>query len=167
MHTWRVGAIRAIFDGTEVKDYDIYFRNPIEFNTFIQDISTMRHSVLQAEGNFEQMKTFRVKGLRIQVIGFRNSDTIQDLLATFDFTATRFGYDGKHIYFDRYAYQDAVGKKLKIFKVQNPLPMIKRALKYANKGYFVPDDTMTRLFEALEEKHPEIVVENDYEGAQF
>lgn len=160
---WLAGALRSLFDNTEIKDYDVYFKNLDDFKSFVEYIETMRHALVQ-DSSYDEMRTYQIKGIRLQIIGFRNSATVEDLLGTFDFTATRFGYDGKRIVFDRYAYQDAVAKKLNIYKIQNPLPMIKRALKYANKGYFVPNDTMDRLFGALIDKHPEVAVENDYEG---
>lgn len=137
------GALRAMFDGTKIADYDIYMATTADF-AFLEDYfgnltkNVIRHS--------DEMITFIYGKHRIQLIGFKTPKSPQDIFDEFDFSVCCLAYDGKSLFINnKKTLRDIKKKTIGTINLPkdwqtNPLGVIRRFEKYRKNGYHISYD---------------------------
>jgi hypothetical protein len=134
------GCFRSLFDGTEVKDIDLFFASYTDYLLALQFFSW--------EPRFSELKS-DVSGARIfsdgvnppfNLVGFRFHKTLGDLVADFDLTCVTCGAEmvepGVVEVIEGPDFVcDASHKYLRFNKVQNHDRAVKRIARYESYGY--------------------------------
>lgn len=144
------GSLRSFFDRTPLEDYDVFFRDEESFTRTLNAFTTQGFEVVWKcpMGSLTTLKMkHALRTYKVQLITERFYPSMEALLDSFDFTVTRFGYDGSHIYFDRQAYRDARSKTLRIHHLSYPIATLKRVEKYVKKGYKTTPDFYNDLLD--------------------
>lgn len=137
------GVIRAHFDYSDILDIDIYFRNHRIRKSFIESMRSAR--------GFREYETNNALGFTSEdetlVQACTLTGTPAELIESFDFTAVQMvvSLDEGHLYYTPSSAIDAINEVLVYTGSTNPLGSLKRAIKYAKKGYKVPNDTIARI----------------------
>lgn len=134
------GALRAFYDQTEVKDYDLYFQSKADMDAV---------DAAFAAGGYELifrcplglLVTYRdAYGMKYQVIGLAFFNSPAEVIHTFDITASQFAVrqhpSGEiEVAEGFFAVEHALQKKLAIHALPYPAASLKRVGKYIEKGY--------------------------------
>jgi len=128
------GAARSIFKQEKINDYDIFFKDK-EF----AEIAKTRLEQQGAKRVFEcpagELTTYKISGMKIQLITKRFYKSIEECLESFDFTCCIFGFDGVTFYTTKEAMKDVKYKNLTLNKLTYPVASINRIYKYKKRGY--------------------------------
>jgi len=155
------GAIRSYFDGTDIKDIDLFFRDSatrLEIRRAIR--RSGRYECVSSTDNSETYVPVMegvAAGLKtIQVC--KSEGDIRDLLTDFDFTACKFLLEKGQLYASRWARDHAEDKVLVYTGSDRPLDSLMRAFRYATRGYRISNKEVAEiLVEIGEEGIPESV----------
>lgn len=144
------GAIRSIFDGSEVVDIDLFpttednyekLLNVFHQYTVLNEKENDYNMALEIEfktaiKNAEGEELEEIHNLKIQVIKIHH-EKIEDLIYSFDFTICMFGYDRRNDLFviGENSIEDLFRKRLVINEVTYHLSTFRRFFKYAKKGF--------------------------------
>lgn len=146
------GFIRSIFDGTPVKDYDLFFTDEYARDSVKQELvaNGAKNIFTCPEG---KLFTYQVGSVKIQLICERYYATPKELIDSFDIRASMFclsfGYGPKlHTYTG--AIQDARRKHIHLNKVTYPFATFNRINKYIAKGYYLTREACQQY---VEESH--------------
>lgn len=143
------GAVRDTLFDNDISDYDLFL-------TEGADVEAVKKWFLdRGYGNtftcplghlFTYMKGEDFKKpddcVKVQIICKRRYFDVEDLINSFDFSATYFGmqYDGEEdelvVYTDHQAIKDVRKKQLSLVNLEYPSSTLNRLYKYRNKGYY-------------------------------
>ena len=144
------GAVRDTLFGARPSDYDMFL-------THDTDVEKVKAYFLEREFvnvfTCPQGKLFTyMKGedfkkpetcVKVQIIVKRTYDDVQDLISSFDFSATYFGLEWDDdadqflVHTSRQAIKDVRKKQLSLVNLEYPSSTINRLYKYRAKGYYV------------------------------
>lgn len=142
------GALRAYFDKTEVKDYDLFFRSEGDFNNSLDAFRADTGFSYQGEAGrtfeFVSLKT----GRRFNLIGFAFG-TPQETIARFDFRCCAIAawLDGDRLVrsiVDEGAQEDATARRLVIRNNNGVERTVRRARHYADDYGYTLDELWDR-----------------------
>lgn len=154
------GAIRAIFDGTKVSDYDIYC--PQADQEFLANYFAGYTKRYLTGGVVFQ---FKIGIYTVQLIPYEDTINIRKVLDGFDFECCRMAYDGTKLITSKEALTSAKRKYIHEMDVdfnKNCFAIIRRILKYQRKGYTVGRYVWRDLAESIRRKdHSRFVAECD------
>lgn len=128
------GAIRCVFSGETIQDFDLFFRNRDYFKGVKNRLERLNAKLIFQCPQGE-LHTYMIDGMKIQLIVKKFYSTAVDLIDSFDFTICQFAYDGKVIETYENCLQHLVKKELHINKIEYPIATINRMVKYAKRGY--------------------------------
>lgn len=145
------GALRAIFDRTDVKDYDLFFRNREDYedalSTLLGLVDYTDASGWRIEGELGSYGTAMLispAGLQFNLIGFVFAER-EEHLKLFDFRCCRImlyqvgGVVYRHA--EPGAIEDAIEKRLVVLSNNGEERTIRRIEHYINDyGYRLPDE---------------------------
>lgn len=159
---------KLVNDSDTILDYDFFFANP-------NAISDIKHKLenLGAQLIFScpagelftyyltiPKKWYKIFGndrkIKIQLITKRFYSSLSELLSTFDFTVTCFGYDCKQFICHEKYVQHVKKKKLHINKLEYPVATLNRCYKYKDKGYFI-GDVLKEIVELVWDRNENII----------
>lgn len=129
------GAARSIFTKEPINDYDIFFKDYLALLETKQSLEKIKECKLVFACKSNKLFTYKLHGIKIQLIThkfFKNED---ELIDSFDFECTRFLTDGITLFTTDIALSDAKRKKLRMHKLSYPAATIKRINKYISRGY--------------------------------
>ena len=95
------------------------------------------------------MKNFKHEGGAIQVIKKYAYETPQETIDDFDFTIVTAAFDGRNFITHERFYLDVAQRRIVITNLVKPLNTLKRALKYASRGFVMCPIAMSRLAKAI------------------
>lgn len=145
------GAVRDTLFGSEISDYDLFLTHEADLEK-IKD-----YFIGQGFGNtftcplghlFTYMKGEAFKKpeecIKVQIICKRRYFDVEDLINSFDFSATYFAMqyeyssdvDALVVYTDHRAIKDVREKQLSLVNLEYPSSTLNRIYKYRNKGYY-------------------------------
>lgn len=139
------GYLRSIVSGDKVNDVDVFVRNPTEAELLVHKL------VDHAKDIHKTDNAYTIKGTKptVQIIHRWNFDFPEDVSHSFDFTicCAVIWYDGKgwQSFCDDRFYIDVAGKRLIYRQPQRNEDAggsMLRVLKYYNKGYRIPLDSL-------------------------
>ena len=150
------GALRAMYDSTEIKDYDFF----IDINRYMHMIPDLRKklstdikcSIYAPNAKYMQCV---YNNQVIEFIGFRGFRNPIDLIEQFDFNVCQIAMD---VNGQRYAGYDFIrgarNKDLRLRSIVNGPKTIERLVRYVNKGYTISDNHYREIFTLIKEsKH--------------
>lgn len=135
------GALRKLVDNNDIiVDYDLFFLNTPEKSSVKDNIVQNMKGSENYKKVFEcpegKLYTFvRDDGIKLQIIDKRSYKDCDDLISSFDITASSACWDGVAFYkHERFVF-DVLNKRLNINSVEYPVATLKRLMKYQSKGY--------------------------------
>lgn len=154
------GALRCAVDGKEkIEDFDLFFRNK-------EDASRLEKKLIERFGSpvfkcpLGLLTTFKKDKVKVQLITEKIYYSGEELIATFDITAGKLYVDFLDLSQDNpfadpcvvttlETIKDIHDKKVRLGNVTYPKATMKRVMKYNNKGYSVPNETIDKLISAV------------------
>ena len=129
------GCFRFLYEPHgKVNDFDVFFGHGA-------DIDSAR-SFFRSYGYDEvficpkgELFTFKKNDVKVQLINVRRYDSVEQLINTFDFTATMFGTDFRNFVFDDRAPTAALTKTIELNAVEFPVATLNRMMKYMRYGF--------------------------------
>jgi hypothetical protein len=133
------GCFIGIVTGSKIKDVDVFAPDPAS----VIDEFKLRGYKEAFENDW--VKNFKHEGFIIQVIKKYVYETPQKTIEDFDFTIVSAAYDGKSFTTRERFYLDVAQRRIVITNLVKPLNTLKRALKYANRGFVMCPVALSRL----------------------
>lgn len=128
------GAIRCLFSGETIQDYDLFFKNEQVLKQTIEKLD-----ILKAKLVFKcpkgELYTYRINDMKIQLITKRFYESAKELIDTFDFTICQFSFDTETVEIGDNSIHHLIKKELHVNKLEYPVATMNRLVKYSKKGY--------------------------------
>jgi hypothetical protein len=137
------GCFIGIVTGSKIKDIDVFASDPLAV------IAEFKERGYKEAFENDWVKNFRHAGMTVQVIKKYTYDTPQQTLDDFDFTIVCAAYDGKEFITHERFFLDVAQRRIVIANLVKPLNTLKRALKYASRGFVMCPVGMSRLAKAI------------------
>lgn len=152
------GAITSIFSSKEINDYDVYFHNIKDMQTFManafdetgEDVELIDYPPYQLVCTSYTTRSimFRLGEQKVQLIHFRFFDSIADIFESFDFTINMgaFDFSTNEFVMDTRFLPDLSKRRL-VFNEKTTYPIIStlRVHKYISRGYNISKKVMFQL----------------------
>ncbi len=133
------GALRTLVDeDDEICDFDFFFQSAekqVEAQNKLVDSGF--EIVYSCPSGY--LHTFKKGSTKIQHICEKFYANPKKIIESFDFTATCAATDGEFIYLTSDFVQDIKKKRLRLSNLMYPVAILKRIVKYANKGYSIKE----------------------------
>lgn len=142
------GSMRSFLTGDRVKDIDIFSADPQ--NTLDAFKADTRFSK-SVENEF--IAHFYKDNLRYEVIKKYPFESQRQTIENFDFTIICAAWGPEGLTVDDRFYVDNAQKRLVVKSLPKPLSSMKRALKYAHKGYYLCPVNLSKILRAIQENH--------------
>ncbi len=162
------GAITSIFSGTEINDYDIYFRSHEDIITFIRntyndegdeekdDAFPLTEETFLDLGQFEfichnhtsRSISYTHNGLNLQLIHFEFFETAHDVFQSYDFHMNMGAFDFKLDQFVLHEnFMTTVASRRLTFNAGTRYPIMSslRVSKYLERGYTISRKEMFKI----------------------
>lgn len=143
------GAIRSLIEGKRVRDWDLFSWEPwtvIETLDRECDNSPLMHYL----GENHRTKTYRHDDFGIiQVVHGIAFSTMKDTIEMFDFTICAAACDGNWLVINERYFMDLAQRRLVVQSLPAPLGTIRRALKFAGKGYKLCPTGLARILKEI------------------
>lgn len=143
------GAIRRWFKGQEnLTDIDVFFSSVTHFQDYEKSLSIYCPKVGETVNAITYMSPQEVP---IQLIRASYYDTMTNLLDSFDYSVCQFAWDGKDVYATSQALISVLRNHLGPHNIrqEHAVDSLRRAFKYAKKGYYPCNGTLLALANAL------------------
>lgn len=143
---------------SEKTDIDLFFSDDFTY----QAVKSLLSSIEGFERIFEcpedKLVTFRdqATGWKYQCIAVGFYQSLLDLVSSFDFTTTCFGTDGNILVFHKNAIIDTMEAVLRWNKITFPASSLRRMMKYARKGFVMPESEYQYFVECVALHHADI-----------
>ena len=148
----------------EINDYDLFFKNKAALELTKAHFESLGYDLI-FECPKGELFTYRKKAsifdligpTKVQLISKFFYDGPEDLIDSFDFTATQWAYDGENVHTTVQTIKDTKNKMLRLHKLTFPAATMNRVGKYKHlKGYKVPQDFFVDfLFQMSENQYSE------------
>jgi len=157
---WRVkhramlggGALRSYFDGTMVKDYDLFFESLADWQVCVTQLDADPAFAIQASAADTLYPTYVhiYTGRLFNLIGFRFYPNPQELAQSFDFRCTAMALRLRDPALTFYgvpgASEDCAAKALNFLNLQPTNRVAKRLRRYVDElGYTPTDDFVSKV----------------------
>ena len=145
------GCFRSFYDGTPVKDYDLFFTCANDWDMAVRKLAANPNfTEVTAAGEGCYPSFIDNTGAMWNLIGFRFHNNIADLALSFDFHCCAFAArrlpDGSvDVNFSRYAMTDATAKVLRFQNHQHIDRVTRRVEKYKSYGYIESTEFIDQL----------------------
>lgn len=135
------GAVRTMLTNEPVVDFDLFFDSADTADRVEKYIATLKNANEIFRCQKGELITYQIRSFKIQLIKKTYHPNIEDLLARFDFTICKFGFDmgSQTLAYTRQDEYDLYNKILRINELQYPVATMHRVQKYLAKGY-KPED---------------------------
>lgn len=148
------GALRSMYDGTETKDYDIFFRSLEDYQKAVAAVANMPGVVIQAMNPNYPSFELPDSPAPYNLIGFRFLEPVA-LAGSFDFLCCSMSAwlvgDELRIHRVTGAEIDASLKHLRINRVRPTKRILKRTARYVERyGYEITDQFVEKLRESFD-----------------
>lgn len=140
------GALRSWLVGDRVKDIDIFSANPKETLEAFKSSEAFKFG---RENDF--IAHFYKDGLRYEIIKKYTFATQKETIDNFDFTIIAASYGPEGLIVDERFYVDNAQRRLVVKSLPKPLSTIKRAIKYAGRGYAMCPVGLAKILKKIQE----------------
>lgn len=145
------GSLRKLVDRNDIiMDYDLFFLDTPEKesvkNNLVQGLKNSEEYKKVFECPEGKLFTFiRKDKVKLQIIDKRSYEDCNDLISSFDITASSACWNGVAFYKDERFVFDVLNKRLNINTVEYPVATLKRLMKYQDKGYKLTNQASKRF----------------------
>ena len=155
------GALRRTCKGQPLdSDFDFFFKNEEQYENFCKNVKQLGfEETAKNEHNTTFAGTIAKKNVLVQAININFYDSIQDVLDSFDFTITQFGFDGSDLYSGEYALWDLARNKLALHRLTFGVSTVRRMIKYTKQGYTACQGTFVDILNSIV-KNPHLIEED-------
>lgn len=144
------GALRRTLIGQKLDaDIDYFFKNKEQLDTFCSEMEYMNFvesnrtdncitfigRPVIGEDTFNDREIESKEQIKVQAIIIGYYDSIEDVIDSFDFTITQFGYDGKDLVCGEFSLWDLARRRLAIHKLTYGVSTLRRLIKYSRQGF--------------------------------
>jgi hypothetical protein len=142
------GAIRGWFSGKEkLSDVDIFFQSQEALRNYNFTLIENRFKELASH---KDATTWSNGETLFQCITVQFYNNINELLDSFDYTICQFAWDGKTIFSTNLATISTLRNHLGVHKLnENAVDSLRRAFKYAKKGFYPCSGSLQQIAHAL------------------
>lgn len=143
------GALRrTLLDEPLASDVDYFFRDEAQKKAF-NDAILEKGGWLISEK--EHAATYGVKvdhdTVIVQAVTLAYYASLEDVLDSFDFTITQFGWDGKDLVCGQFALWDLSRKRLALHKLTFGVSTVRRLIKYTRQGFTACSGVLASILE--------------------
>lgn len=143
------GAMRSLLNPKDYPvDFDLFFSGTELRDTFLSYLESLRYTVVFRCPRDELITLIRRKE-KIQLITPRFYSSLEDVVDSFDFTASACGTDGEFLYAHDDWAKDNLKKELHMAQLEYPIATIRRVDKYKSYGFKVNDTFWIEFGELL------------------
>ena len=148
------GAIRAVFAGEKISDYDVYFKNNEIKNDFIKDFSDKATVLGKTDNAITFAHCLENEKIYVQSCILPNAmfEDVSKIIETFDFTCCMGAFDCGTLQFILHSsfLPDLARRELKInVNAKYPICTLFRVKKYIAKGYKISGTECVKLALAI------------------
>lgn len=142
------GAVLSLVIGSEINDYDIYFKTKYDAFDFFEELGGLRWTTITSITNKSIVchKYHSGKMIVFNLIIFKYFDKAQDIFDSFDFTCCKAAWTGKKFIYDPHFMAD-VASRLIVYtpSFRYPIASLLRVYKYQNKGFTISRNEMLKI----------------------
>jgi hypothetical protein len=141
------GALRTLIDKDDkIEDFDLFFKSRDALDKTAEQLVSLdaKNTYKCPEG---KLFTYKLDEMKIQLIAEDFYHNITFLLDSFDVNACRAGIHQDNLYIDNTTIKDIKKKHITLHRVDYHVATFNRMLKYKNKGYYLPNDTIKKYVE--------------------
>ena len=140
------GAVRNLIEGDKPRnDYDVFFKDDSFRAEFINHIVSNGATAVR---DVELNTTYEYFGMKVQAIKL-NYGSIEEVLRSFDFTITQFGYDGEYLHTTERALYDLGRRRLVVNRVTYAVSSVRRLLMYESYVFTAFSGTIAELLKQV------------------
>jgi hypothetical protein len=141
------GALRTLIDKDDkLIDFDLFFKSRDALNNTAKQLEN-----LDAKNIYkcpeDKLFTYKLDELKIQLIAEDFYVNVDNLLSSFDINACRACIHKDYLYIDNVTIKDIKKKRITLHQVDYHVATFNRMLKYKNKGYYLPNETIKMFVE--------------------
>jgi hypothetical protein len=131
------GSVRDSLFGLKYNDIDIFGLTKGDLDRFVSLNLSKSKGYKMVYFN-DNLRTYRKGNIKVQII-YREYDTFESILDSFDFTVCQFMYDGEKVICNPSSMMDVSHKRIVINHIDPlfVLDTIRRVQKYIQKGYVI------------------------------
>ena len=144
------GALRRTLIGQKLDaDIDYFFKNKEQMEQFCSEMEylnfvessrtdnciTFLGRPVIGEDTYNDRYIENKEQIKVQAIIIGYYDKLEDVLDSFDFTITQFGYDGKELVCGEYSLWDLARRRLAIHRLTYGVSTLRRLIKYSRQGF--------------------------------
>jgi hypothetical protein len=131
------GSVRDSLFGLKYNDIDIFGLTKGDLDRFVSLNLSKSKGYKMVYFN-DNLRTYRKGNIKVQII-YREYDTFESILDSFDFTVCQFMYDGEKVICNPSSMMDVFHKRIVINHIDPlfVLDTIRRVQKYIQKGYVI------------------------------
>lgn len=158
------GAIRrTLIQEPLASDIDYFFRDEAQASAFGADMELRGAKIISSR---EQVTTYGItideRKVIVQAITLGYYPTLEDVLDSFDFTITQFGYDGTDLVCGQFSLWDLARKRLALHKLTFGVSTVRRLIKYTKQGFTACGGVLASILEETVAKPETIQREMTY-----
>jgi len=146
-------------DGTlspESTDIDLFFTSSEIYQETKRYFDDRTEKIFQCPEDL--LATYRhSSGWNIQCIAIKFYPDAYHVIRDFDFTMCCFSTDGKDLAYHRLAIEDALNKALRWNKITYPASSLRRLMKFARRGFFMPEQEYQYFVDMIANHSPDII----------
>lgn len=154
---------RLVTNKVQDSDFDFFFRDQAQFDAFCADLEAKGAKRVN-ENDFNitfrlpasdpvpvDLDTFEGGGpeLKVQAIKIKFYETLETVLASFDFSLTQFGFDGERLVFGEWALFDTASKRLVPETITYGTSTLRRIIKYTKQGFTICGGGLANILEQV------------------
>lgn len=165
------GSVRRLISRLEQdSDYDFFFRDQAQLDTFAEDMKK-RGAIVDNDNDFNITFTLpkqkaqpvdedKFEGggpeLKVQAIRIAFFESLDAVIDSFDFSICQCGYDGNDMVFGQWALWDIANKRLVPGRLTYAASSMRRMIKYARQGFTICGGGLSNMLEQIVE-NPAII----------
>lgn len=158
------GSVRRLVSNLpQDSDFDFFFRDEAQFTAFCEGMKG-RGAKIQHENDFNitfilpKVKAkpigddeFSPAGpeLKVQAIRIAFHDSLNAVLASFDFSLCQCGFDGTNLVFGQWSLFDIANKRLVPERIRYGTSTVRRIIKYTRQGFTICGGGIASILEQI------------------
>jgi len=139
------GAAREMILGKEfTADVDVFFRTTETFEKWSTHFSQPNRPVKDTDYALTYTLPYGDNTIDVQLVHWNFWKDLEEVFSDFDITLTQFAWDGYNIYYTEEAIKALALNVIEVNNIKSGVGMIQRWIKYVNKGFNLPDETIQK-----------------------
>lgn len=139
------GCFRFLYEPKgKINDFDVFFDPNADVELARSFLKSYNYNEIFVCPKGE-LFSFKKGDVKVQLINVRRYLSIEQLIDTFDITASMFGTDFKQFVYDDRAPTAALTKTIRLNRVDYPVATLNRLMKYMRYGFRIEQNTLDQF----------------------